>query len=329
MIEVHDDGMVTEAGAYRMSMGLYHSQRVCPGPSISSSGIRRLVNESPWHFWSQWEGNPDRYEDAEESAALTLGKAAHSVILGDEVFDEHFVYVPKDAPSRPTKAQIAAFERDGKWSAAAEAGAKFWAEFDAKAAGRSLLSEAQVDTIMHMAENLRRCPEAVMALTGGMTEVSMIWQDEITGVWLKSRPDVIPDNGFDFADLKTFSPRSKSIQRAVHQAITDHGYAMQMALGIMGAEAVFGTTAQECVLIMAQTTRPYTVTPVRLDEDAIYWGRVMVRKGIDLFARCLKEQHWPMPVEGILTYSLPESLLHRYGDMQIKGELPNIERMVA
>jgi hypothetical protein len=330
MIEtIPDDGQVVRDGAYRMSMALYHSQRVCPGPSISSSGVRKIIAESPWHFWSQWEANPDRYEDKDETAALILGKAAHSLILGDEVFDEHFVFVPKNAPNRPTATQVKAFERDGFWSEAAEKGALYWQEFDAKAAGRLMLSETQVEHIMHMAANLRRCPEAITALTGGMTEVSMIWQDQITGVWLKARPDVIPDNGADFGDLKTFAPRSKSIQRAVHQAITDNGYALQMALAVMGAEAVFGTTAQECVLVMAQSNPPYTITPVRLDEDALYWARVQVRKGIDTFARCLERNEWPMPVEGMMTYTLPDSLLHRLGEAQMNGDLPNIERTAA
>jgi hypothetical protein len=326
IVTILDDGMVTQNGAYRMSMNLYHSQRVCDGPSISSSGIRKIVAESPWHFWSQWEGNPDRYEDAEESAALILGKAAHALILGDEVFDDHFVYVPDSAPRRPTATQIKAYERTGKWSDAAIDGATFWAEFDERAKGRLELTEAQAKHIVKMAENIRKSPEAQAALIGGMTEVSMIWQDEITGVWLKARPDVIPDNGADFGDLKTFAPRSKSIQRAVHQAITDNGYALQMALAIMGAEVVFGMTASECVLVMAQSNPPYTVTPVKLDQEALYWARVQVRHGIDTFARCLESNHWPMPVEGIMTYTLPDSLLHRYGDMQINGLLPNLGR---
>jgi hypothetical protein len=163
-------------------------------------------------------------------------------------------------------------------------------------------------------------------LVGGLTEVSMIWQDQITGVWLKSRPDVIPDNGADFGDLKTFAPKSQNIARAVHQTITDRGYALQMAMAIMGAEAVFGTTAKECLLVMAQSTAPYTVTPVRLDEEALYWARVQVRHGIDTFARCLESGHWPMPVEGILTYSLPDSARHRLGEAQINGKLPILER---
>ena len=59
------------------------------------------MNDSPWHFWKSWEGNPDRYPDKEPGDGLILGKAAHCLLLGDEVFDDLFIYVPGDAPRKP------------------------------------------------------------------------------------------------------------------------------------------------------------------------------------------------------------------------------------
>lgn len=323
ILSLIEDQKIVRPGAYRMSMDHYHTQ-CCEGPSISSSGLRIIQQESPWHFWMQSDINPDRYPAKEESDALILGKAAHALMLGDEDFDAQFIFVPEDAPRRPTAAQIAAFERNGEWSEAAAPGAKFWAEFDERAAGRMMLSDEQVKKIGYMAENLKRTPLAVDLLTGQNTEISMIWQDP-TGVWVKSRPDVMPDNGADFADLKTISPRTKDIKRAVHQAITDHRYYMQMALAQMAAEQVFGFTAKECVLIFIQSTAPYTVTPVRLDEEALYWGRVECRKGIDQFAHGIETGEWPMPVTGILDYTLPMSLGERYSEMQFNGDLPSME----
>lgn len=325
---IPDDGQVTEAGAYRLSMGLYHSQAVCPGPSISSSGLRRIVNDSPWHFWMSWEGNPNRYPDKEPGDGLILGKAAHCLLLGDEVFDDLFIYVPADAPRKPTQQQIEAYAA-GRSTDIGKASVEFWTAFEAKAAGRHFLTDDQVKKIGYMAENLRRNPMAVEMLTGGMTEVSLIWQDEITGVWLKSRPDVIPDNGADAADLKTFAPQHSDIKVAVQKAITQNGYAVQMALAQIGAEQVFGVSATEFVLVFCQTTAPYTVTPVRLDEEALYLGRVLVRHGIDRFSRCLETGVWPMPVEDVLTYSIPPSLSGRLYEMQADGRLPYLERTSA
>lgn len=327
IITLADDEKITDpAGAYQMSMDLYHSQRVCPGPSISSSGLRTIFMQSPWHFWADSELNPNRYPQKETGDGLVLGRATHALVLGDEVFDEHFIYVPEDAPRRPTAPQIAAFERNGFWSDAAKDGAEFWTAFDERAKGRMMLSHEQVQKIKYMSENLAKSPPAVEALRSRMTEVSMIWQDEQTGVWLKSRPDTIPDNGADFGDLKTFAPQMKDIKRAAQRAITDYRYDMQMALAVMGAEACFGSTATNCVLVLAQTTAPYTVTPVRIDEDTLYWARVCCRQAIDTFAECLKSGHWPQPIEDIMNYTLPDSMLHRYAELQANGQLPSMER---
>jgi hypothetical protein len=136
---IPDDGLVTEPGAYRMSMTLYHSQ-CTPDVSISSTGIRAAALKSPHAFWKTSSLNPDRYPPKPESEHLILGKAAHSLILGDEVFEDTFIVLPEDAPNRPTATQVRAYERTGKWSDAAAPGAAFWREFDRMAAGRLLLT---------------------------------------------------------------------------------------------------------------------------------------------------------------------------------------------
>ena len=46
-----------------------------------------------------------------------------------------------------------------------------------------------------------KCPEAVQALGEGLMEISMVYQDPATGIWVKSRPDNIPHNGYDFSDI--------------------------------------------------------------------------------------------------------------------------------
>lgn len=322
------DDLVTEPGAYRMPMALYHSQ-CCPGVSVSSTGIRKAALQSPLAFWKTSDLNPNRYPPKPESDALILGKAAHCLILGDEVFADNFAYVPEDAPKRPTVTQIAAFEKNGFWSDAAKEGGEWWAAFDAEASGRSLLTAEQVTRIGYMAENLSALPEARDALVGDLTEISMIWQDDLTGLWVKSRPDCIPANGCDFGDLKTFSPKGSDLILAAQRAITDQGYAVQMAMAVEGAERIFGTSATRCALIFTQTTEPYEAIPIMLDEESIYWGRVLFREGLNKIAHGLKTGEWPGRATQFVNYSFPPSMLHRFGEMQLNGELPNLERTAA
>jgi hypothetical protein len=320
-----EDGVIREPGAYRISMEVYHGQ-CTEGVSVSSTGIRKAALQSPLAFWKTSDLNPNRYPPGAESPYLILGKAAHCLILGDEVFAEQFVYVPEDAPKRPTSVQVAAYERTGKWSDAAAEGGPWWEKFEAEAAGRSLLTAEQVTRIGYMAENLQALPEARDALIGNLTEISMIWQDERTGLWVKSRPDCIPSNGVDFGDLKTFSPKGADLILSAQRSITDLGYHVQMAMAVEGAERVFGTTATRCALIFTQTSEPYEAIPIMLDEESIYWGRVLFRDGLDKIARGLETGEWPGRAKGFVTYSPPPSVADRYGRMQIDGELPNLER---
>lgn len=308
-----------------MSMALYHTQGVCPGPSVSSTGLRRLALNSPHSFWKTWDGNPNRYPPKDDNDSLILGKAAHALILGDEVFDEHFIYVPEGAPRKPTATQIKAFERDGEWSEAAKEGAEFWAAFDEKAQGRLFLKHEQVEKIKYMSENLAANTFAVEVLTSDLIEISMIWQDQQTGIWVKSRPDCLPSNGFDFGDLKTFAPKGGDIQLSAMRAVTDHGYAMQMALAIEGAEQTLGHTAKRCALVFLQTSEPYEVIPVEIDEESLYWARVLCRHGLDLMKHGLDTGEWPGVAATMKTYSYPPSLLHRFAEMQREGLYPSME----
>ena len=325
MIRAIADGeQITEPGAYRVSMDHYHTQEICPGPSVSSTGLRKIALESPHAFWKTWNGNPDRYPPRPQSDSLILGKAAHCLILGDEVFDEQFAFVPGDAPKKPTSVQVANFERDGKWSDAAAEGGPWWAEFDKKAQGRMLLTSEQVQKIQYMSENLAANPLCVELLRSDLVEISMIWQDPATGIWVKARPDCIPTNGTDVGDLKTFAPKSKNLILSAQRSITDYGYALQMALALMGAEAVFGTSATTAGLVFTQTSEPYEALPIMVDEDTLYWSRVLIRGALDKMGECLKSGDWPGVGIDPITYSFPPSMAERFADMQHAGELPNI-----
>lgn len=325
IVTIADGECVPGPGIYRISMAHYHSQAVCPGPSISSSGLRTIFTQSPWHFWATSEINPDRLPDKGESDALALGKGAHALMLGEEHFDEMFAYLPSDAPRKPTAQQIRAYD-EGRATETGATSVEFWNEFHTRTAGKTILTSDHVEKIKRMSESMLGNPAAVQALTGALTEVSLIWQDEATGVWLKSRVDVMPDAQFDYADLKTFAPQTKDIKRAIHRSITDYRYDMQLALGQEGSRELTGFMPEEAALIMLQSTEPYTCSVVRLDEEALYWGRCCNRAALNTFAECLESGDWPQPVPGILEYTTPPSLLHRFGEMQTAGDIPNLER---
>lgn len=319
ILEIPPGGKVEGPGLYRMSMDDYHSQDAFPGPSVSSTGIRKCVLGSP----RAYRRLVLEAVDQDEKAAYVIGRAVHSLVLGDEVFMKQFAIIPNDAPPRPTAAQVRAFKRTGEWSKAARPRAEFWEAMDARIKGRTVLKEDDAMRVKAMAESVAESPEARSVLVSPFVEVSMIWQDPVTGLWLKARPDVIPVAGADLADLKTISPRMTNIKLAVHRAITDYGYYIQMALASMGAEAIFGEPADRAALVFVQTTEPHETVPVEIDTDAIYWGKCLVRRGLDLIAHGMETGEWPGCAKGFLKYTIPPSLETEFSDQQIAGDLPN------
>src|SRR5882724_2551849 len=89
---------VSQDGWYDgVPLSVYHSAGITAGYSVSSSGTRTLWRKSPKHFYAKWPYNPnfDPEVEAEESAAFTIGRAAHHLYLGEDDFALQFIERPK------------------------------------------------------------------------------------------------------------------------------------------------------------------------------------------------------------------------------------------
>jgi hypothetical protein len=321
MIRVPDGQIITSPGQYDMSMDWYHSQ-CAAGPSVSSSGLRKIYNESPADFWAFSDLNDDRFE-REETDAFVFGRAAHALLLGDEDFIEKFAVVPASAPPEPLASQRRARE-EGRVSKSAEERFAFWDAFERENGGKTFLSENDLEHIRHIRDALEAHP-IVPLLLEGQAESSLIWQDERTGLWLKSRLDMLSGTG-DLADLKSTARKSLPL---IYKDIREKGYDMQLGLATMALEHVLDIhfneqsyTGRSAILVFVYKSPPYHVIPVEVDYDALYWGRIKCRKAIDVMAECIRTGHWPGPVEGIPRYSADYERT-TLAEQQAAGILPN------
>lgn len=319
-IRVPDGVLIDKAGQYELSMQRYHGQP-CIGPSVSSSGLRKILNESPADFWAFSDLNDERF-DKEETDAFTFGRAAHALLLGDEDFNARFAVIPSSAPPQPMQSQILA-RAEGRVSKSAEERFAFWDDFYAENEGKTLISQGDLEHIGHISRALAAHP-IVPLLLEGQAEQSLIWQDDKTGLWLKSRLDVLSGTG-DFADLKSTSRNSLPL---IYKDIREKGYDMQLGLATMAVENVLGIPfsqetyeGRSALNVFIYKSPPYHVIPVEVSYDALYWGRIKCRKAIDLMAECIDKGEWPGPVEGIPTYT-PDYELAKLVEKQTSGELP-------
>lgn len=264
---------VTEPGIYRMPMGWYHSD-CCVGPSISSSGLRDIELDCPAEYWDTSPYNDNRAEsgqDGVEAAYFRIGRAAHTLVLEPETFDRLFC-------TRPAAFSDWRTAESRKWRAAQAA------------SGMTVLDPAEMLQVQGVAKAIREHPLTKDGLWDGEIETAIIWQDHRTGIWLKSRPDSLPRSARLVADLKV---AASAHPLSVRRSIREFGYDMQLALVGIGLEAVLQMKVEDYALFVVAAKRPHGTFLQVVSHDAIHWARLRLRRALDTFARCMKENRWP------------------------------------
>jgi hypothetical protein len=285
---IWDGKPISKPGVYSgVPIEVYHSQAICAGTSVSSSGLRRILEEnggSPAHFWCEWDGNPEALEP-EEKAHFALGKAAHHLFLGEKLFYDSFIIRP---------AEIADEHGVLKPWQGNRTVCKQWTE-QARATGRTILSVDQVEVIKAMARQLvRYAPQGspIRSALTGLVERTIIWRDEETGLWIKTRPDVIPTHSGEFVDLKT---TNEVHYHDLERAFTEYGYAQQMALIREGARVVLKMTETLFALLFIMKKAPWWPRIMELKPEALDIGHKLNRKALKLLKECLAKKDWPGP----------------------------------
>lgn len=259
---------VVEPGVYAdLAAEVYHSQ-LTPTPSLSSSMARTLQNECPAMLWHGSYLNPDRVR--EDKAHFDIGHAVHLLYLEQEKFAGAVAVIEAD---------------DWRTKAAREA------RDDARAEGKIPLLEKNISEILAMRSTLLSHPIAGKAFAGeGFSELSLVWKDSETGVWLKARPDWSPAN-FDFlVDLKTSATANPTdFARKAYGM----GYHQQAAWYLDAAEAVLGTPPSQFWFVVQDKGAPFLCSVAAFDSEALAAGRELNRKAIRQFTECLEKDEWP------------------------------------
>lgn len=266
--------LITEPGRYSgIPIEAYHgADEICPGPSISSSGLK-MLDLCPIKYWLQSPLNPER-EPRKTTRALNVGKAAHDLLgLGDAWPDAYWIE-PEDYHRGHTN----------KWAdAIAE-------EQAALESGCTVLSFKDHQTVQAMAARLRKNEMADALFDGGEAEVTIAWQDKETGVWLRVRPDWLPHAGRFIPDYKTCEDASPT---AFQRAIDNYGYHCSAALYLEGLEQALDLRPEAFMFVAQEKSAPHIVQVYQLDETARSWGAALNRRAIRKFADCLHHDRWP------------------------------------
>lgn len=251
---------IASQGIYpHLSIDDYHGS-CCVGPSISASGLARLL-DCPARYWAESPLNPARV--VKETAAFAFGRAAHALFLGEPEFAAYYVLSPYD-DFRSKEAR--------EWRDDQE---------------RTIVKARDMDVIHAMVAAMRATPQTARAFQSGKPEVSIIWHIDGMGIWLKSRPDWLPaDPSKEFvAEYKT----TVSIEpRRLSNDVFRYGYDIQAALVVDGITAVTGKKPLGVAHIVQEKEPPFLCDLRMFTPEQLDIGRTRYLHALRIFARCLE-----------------------------------------
>lgn len=246
-------------------------------PGLASTGIKNMLR-SPAHYQHSLKHRT-------EKAVFDVGHAAHAKILGVgmgivEYPDEHLT--PSGNVS--TKATTVA-----------------WASGQ-RAAGLVPVAPNEVRAVEAMAEAVLAHPEARPLFEGGSPEVSLLWDDDQTGVRLRGRIDYL-HQGPLAVDLKT---TRNADPREFARTAVNLGYAEQAVHYTNGLAATraWGDTTR-FVHVLVEKEPPHLVSVVELDDVFRFIAAQRVRRAIDTYAACLATGEWPGYPSTVHTIAAP------------------------
>lgn len=257
---------IDKPGIYNLPIEEYLGD-CCIGPSVSSSGLRKLLLEAPAKYWATSPLNPNRFPE-KPSEALDIGRAAHALALGEPEFAKYFVVSPYD-DFRKKEAQ--------EWR---------------KEQARTVVRAEDFETIQAVAAVQKRSAQCMRAFEDGRAEMSLIWQDAETGIWLKARPDWLPNDPttrflVEYKTALSIDPRKWST------AAFGYGYHMQAAMQVDGVREVMGVEPMGVAHVVQEKDAPYLAELRLFSGEQIEDGRFMVREALGKFRACYEAGYWP------------------------------------
>jgi exodeoxyribonuclease VIII len=244
---------------YGLSNEEYHAL-----PSISKSGLD-LIRRAPALY------DYRRTHPRQQTPAFRWGTLVHTAILEPETVAERTVVAPEI--DRRTKA-----------------GKEEWANFQAIAAGKEIVSEDEQIALDEICIAVRKHPGASRALDMiREVESSIFWMDHETGIDCRCRPDAILTNGL-ILDVKTTVDASPD---SFARSLANYRYHVQAAFYSDGYQAAFGEKPKGFAFLAIEKEPPYLCALYVLDATSLLRGRADYQADLRTYQACMESGEWP------------------------------------
>jgi hypothetical protein len=205
----------------------------------------------------------------------------HFGVLEPEIIDSHFVIIPDFAE------QVLQEKPDCKSPRSTNRYKELVADFQERTTGREILSQVDYDALFGILESISDNGRATEYLTGGLAEVSIVWDDATTGIRCKARLDKWQREQCRAIDLKTTRDAGD-----FEKAIGNYDYHRQAAFYADGIATLTGDD-HEFGIVAAETAAPFYVRAAPLSHHTIENGRAEYQRLLADIADCRRSDVWP------------------------------------
>lgn len=238
--------------------------------AVSNSRLS-LLNRSPKHY---------QHGFTETTPAMRLGSLVHAGVLEPLAIIQRYVVMP-DYSNHPDNKTA---KGDRSFSSATGFVKQMEEQFRHLNHDKEFVSQAEYDCMVGMARSLTENPSCADLFRNGKSEVSIVWEDESTGLRCKARADWISSGRM--VDLKTTVDASK-----FDRAIANYGYHRQMAFYRSGF-AYHGLDVTPWIVCIEKSA-PYGCRAAAMGEDALQVGSTEVRALLGQLLDCMDRDSWP------------------------------------
>lgn len=259
--------IIDSPGIYKLDHDAYHGDPV-DGGSLSCSGAKILL---PPGCPAKFRWFRDHPEERQTKPVFEFGQGAHTILLG---IGPELVEVPGDWRTKTAQTML----------------------HEARSEGAVPLHTQDFQRIYGMVDALRDHPKLGRLFDHlretGRTEQSIFWHDHKTKVMRRARADAMtePSNGrviiIDYKTARSAYP--SDFARATYNL----AYEMSAAWYSEGVRAVLGVDT-EFLFVAQEKEKPYLITTAYLDPEFMSRGQKLVRKAVDLYAECVRNNRWP------------------------------------
>lgn len=235
-------------------------------PAINNSGLKLFAQSAAkYAFW--------RDNDKPGTGTQKEGSALHCAILQPELFETQF----------------------GKGSAprVGSAGRVKWDQTNLTAIA---LTPGQWENVQGMTKAFEHtsCTVAQDLLSDGTPELSIWFDDPLTGLRCKIRPDYLRDDDIVIDIKSTQNGSPEGFLREIKR----WGYNYQAAFYLQGVNSAYAAAgvkrrARTFIIIAVENFPPHEVATYMIPEEIITEAQMQINANLERYAECLEADTWP------------------------------------